>query len=98
MATATPTPSFAPNTALYKLVSDRLGRDPLELIRERRSQTPPMPFVRIAHEILEVCNRGGKNRSDHVYLTHEVPRRWLIAADRAAERAAAESADSTEAA
>lgn len=76
MATETPT-SRRPDTPLFKLVSDRLGRDPIEFIAQRRAQTPPVAFVRIANEILEICNAGVRNPADRVYLTHEVPRRWL---------------------
>lgn len=88
MATSTSTPANVPDTPLYKLVSDRLGRDPLGYIRERRAETPPMPFVKITIAMLEICNRGVKHTADRVYFTHEVPRRWLLAAERSSEAAA----------
>lgn len=89
MATSTSPPANVPDTPLYKLVSDRLGRDPLEYIRERRAETPPMPFVRITIEMMAICNRGAKNEADRVYFTHEVPRRWLLASEQAAADTAA---------
>lgn len=74
---ATQTPTAVPDTPLYKLVAARLGRDPLDLIRERRAQDPPVPFARITQEILAVCNQRLTGTANEVYFTHEAPRRWL---------------------
>jgi hypothetical protein len=74
MAPQTPT---VPNTALYQLVAERLGRDPLEFIRELRELQPPTSYARIADEIKSICNADPKRLP--VYITHEVPRRWLLA-------------------
>lgn len=63
-----------PQTPLYKLVAERLGEDPIEFIRARRAGANPMPFARIAEQIREQCNEG---RTDEIYVSHEVPRRWL---------------------
>lgn len=68
MAEQTPT-SRVPDTPLYQLVAEKLGRDPVELIRERRAETPPVPYTKIRDEI--VAETG-------LYLTHEAPRRWLL--------------------
>jgi hypothetical protein len=56
-----------PDTPLYKLIAGKLGRDPVELIHERRQQTPPVSFAQIADEFRQVTGE---------YLTHELPRRW----------------------
>lgn len=80
---ATQTPTAVPDTPLYKLVAARLGRDPLDLIRERRAQNPPVPFARITIEILAACNAKVTNPADQVYFTHEAPRRWWRAATNA---------------
>lgn len=66
---------------MYKLVASRLGQEPLVFIWTRRHQTPPVSFVRIRDEMLEICNRGVTDPADRVELTHEVPRRWLMAAE-----------------
>jgi hypothetical protein len=74
--------STTPDTPTYKLVAEKLGRDPVEFIRERRNQQPPVPYAKIADEI--------KTRTK-VYVTHEIPRRWLALADQAAAEAAAQA-------
>lgn len=67
-----PTTPYVPDTPLYKLVAEKLGRDPIAYIRERRAAG--VAFARITDEI--------KHETD-VYLTHEAPRRWLRSADAA---------------
>lgn len=66
MANETPTPP-AVSTALYRLVAEKIGRDPLDLIRERRAQDPPVPYARIRDELVRLSGE---------YVTHEAPRRW----------------------
>lgn len=85
MATDSPpaTPTALTDRPTYKLVASRLGTDPLEFIRARRGQTPPVSFVKIRDEMLEICNRGITDPAERVELTHEVPRRWLMAAEGA---------------
>lgn len=78
MANQTPT-SQVPTTPLYMLVAEKLGRDPIEMIRERRNETPPVPFTKIRDELM---------KTTQVYLTHEAPRRWLRQADEAQQQAA----------
>lgn len=85
MATSNPSPPVTlTDRPMYKLVAARLGEEPIAFIRVRRSQTPPMSYVRIRDEILEICNRGVTDPAERIELTHEVPRRWLMAADAAA--------------
>ncbi len=79
MAQTPTTPQRTP-TALYQLVAARLGRDPVEFIRERRTQKPPVPYNRIATEIIETCNAGVTDPTLRVYITHEIPRRWYLQA------------------
>lgn len=67
MANQIPT-SSVPTTPLYQLLAEKLGRDPLEVIHEMRSQTPPAPYTKIRDELVRLS--GG------IYLTHEAPRRW----------------------
>lgn len=76
----TPTTSPKAPTALYQLVRERLGRDPVDFIRERRTQIPPVPYNRIADEIKALCNKGVTDPAKYVYITHEIPRRWYVAA------------------
>ena len=66
MAEQTPT-TPAVQTALYRLVAQKIGRDPLKLISERRAETPPVPYARIRDELVELSGE---------YITHEAPRRW----------------------
>lgn len=65
---------------MYKLVTARLGRDPIEFIKEKRELTPPMPWVKIRDAMLAICNEGVTDPAELVELTHEVPRRWMMAA------------------
>jgi predicted metallopeptidase len=74
MKRQTPT---TPKTALYMLVAERLGRDPIDLIRQRRSEG--VAFARITDEIKAICNQLGQ---EPVYLTLEAPRRWLAWSDQ----------------
>lgn len=67
---------WTPDTPTYKLLAEKMGRDPLDYIRERRSTTPPTAFARIADEM--------RDASDE-YITHEVPRRWLREAENRAQ-------------
>lgn len=68
----------------YKLVASRLGMDPVKFVRDRRSATPPVSFVRIRDEMMEICNRGVTDPDQKIQLTHEIPRRWLRIADATA--------------
>jgi hypothetical protein len=61
-------------TPTYELVAVKLGMDPLTFIKEKRAGATPMPFARIADEI---------ERLTGVYVTDELPRRWLKAAEEA---------------
>lgn len=74
--------STTPDTPTYKLVAEKLGRDPVEFIRERRNQVPPVPYAKIADEI---------KAKTGVYVTHEIPRRWLAQADSTPEPAGDDS-------
>jgi len=67
MPNQTPTSTTEPDTSLYKLIAEKLGRDPLELICERRQETPPVPYTKIRDELVKATG---------TYLTHEAPRRW----------------------
>lgn len=66
MANQTPTPQVPP-TPLYQLLAEKLGRDPLDFIHQRRSQRPPVPYTKIRDELFHLTG---------IYLTHEAPRRW----------------------
>ena len=65
------------NTPLYKLVATRLGESPIGFILRHRSDTHALPYAQIAELMRNQCNVGVEHDSQKVYLTHEVPRRWL---------------------
>ena len=65
------------NTPLYKLVATRLGESPIEFILRHRAMTPALPYAQIAELMRNRCNIGIDHPGARVYLTHEVPRRWL---------------------
>lgn len=65
--------TWTPGTPTYLLLADRLGQDPLEFIWQRRTATPPASYPKIAVELRERTK---------IYVTHEIPRRWLVAAMR----------------
>lgn len=67
------------------LVAERLGRDPVDLIRQRRSEG--VAFARITDEIKLICNKDLQPGQEEVYLTLEAPRRWLAQADQLAANA-----------
>ena len=72
--TETPTPAAAvaadPTlTPLYRLVKEKLGRDPIEFARERRREG--LSWARIADVVKDKTNE---------YLTPEALRRWENAA------------------
>jgi hypothetical protein len=71
------TPTPLADRPMYKLVASRLGCDPIEFIQKRRGNSPPATFVAIRDEMMEIINRGVTNPNDRIYITHEVPRRWL---------------------
>lgn len=64
-------PAWTPNTPTYRLLAQKLGRDPLLLIHQRRAAG--MSYARIAEELRQETGE---------YITHEVPRRWHRAAQK----------------
>lgn len=66
------TPRGPKRTNTYVLIEEKLKQDPVEFIRSRRGQDPPMTYAKIAREIF--IKTG-------VDVTQELPRRWLLAAD-----------------
>lgn len=75
--------STTPDTPTYRLIAEKLGRDPVEFIRELRAQTPPVPYAKIADAIKVKTGE---------YVTHEIPRRWLAQADAATQASEQEQA------
>lgn len=71
------TPTPLADRPLYQLVASRLGCDPIEFIQKRRGSDPPATFVAIRDEMMEIINRNVTDSKSKVYITHEVPRRWL---------------------
>jgi len=66
-ATEPAPPGGHPKTVLYQLVEAKLAESPIQLIRDRRSQDPPVAYWKIAREITEKTD---------VDVTLEAVRRW----------------------
>ncbi len=60
-------PGGHPPTVLYQLVEEKLGGSPIQLIRDRRAEQPPVAYWKIAREL---------NEKTGVDVTLEAVRRW----------------------